>query len=103
MAGPGILLAALAIAGSFLAFLPTAYRGVSELGAIAGFGMLVAASLSLSLLPALLRLTAPRTEVAEIGWRGLIPLEARAGPAGAGDHRRAWPGWRWRRPRCCRC
>ncbi|MBL6457526.1 MMPL family transporter [Belnapia sp. T6] len=74
-AGPGIVLAALAIAGGFLAFLPTDYRGVSELGAIAGFGMLVAASLSLSLLPALLRLAHPPGEAAEPGWAGLAGLE----------------------------
>ncbi|MBL6078046.1 MMPL family transporter [Belnapia sp. T18] len=74
-AGPGILLAALAIAGGFLAFLPTDYRGVSELGAIAGVGMLVAAFLSLTLLPALLRLLAPPGEPGEIGWAALAPLE----------------------------
>ncbi|WP_144404422.1 MMPL family transporter [Belnapia sp. F-4-1] len=74
-AGPGILLAALAIAGGFLAFLPTDYRGVSELGAIAGVGMLVAAVLSLTLLPALLRLLAPPGEPGEIGWAALAPLE----------------------------
>jgi hopanoid biosynthesis associated RND transporter like protein HpnN len=74
-AGPGIVLAALAIAGGFLAFLPTAYRGVSDLGVIAGFGMLVAAFLSLTLLPALLRLTAPRAEAAEVGYPGLAPLD----------------------------
>ena len=76
VAGPGIALAALAIAGAFLAFLPTEYRGVSELGAIAGFGMLVAALLSLTLLPALLRLTSPPAEAAEVGWARLAPLEA---------------------------
>jgi hypothetical protein len=75
VAGPGILLAALAIAGGFLAFLPTDYRGVSELGAIAGVGMLVAALLSLTLLPALLRLLSPPGEAAEIGWAALAPLE----------------------------
>ncbi len=75
VAGPGILLAALAIAGGFLAFLPTDYRGVSELGAIAGVGMLIAALLSLTLLPALLRLLSPPGEAAEIGWTALAPLE----------------------------
>jgi hypothetical protein len=75
VAGPGILLAAMAIAGGFLAFLPTDYRGVSELGAIAGFGMLVAAFLSLTLLPALLRLLSPPGEPEEIGWAALAPLE----------------------------
>ncbi|MDB5372220.1 MAG: hopanoid biosynthesis-associated transporter HpnN [Belnapia sp.] len=75
VAGPGIVLAALAVAGAFLAFLPTEYRGVSELGAIAGFGMLIAAFLSLSVLPALLQLAAPQAEAAEVGWASLAPLE----------------------------
>src|SRR5215470_6610740 len=35
-------LAAAAVAAGFLSFLPTDYRGVSELGAIAGVGMLIA-------------------------------------------------------------
>lgn len=89
-AGPGIVLAALAIAGGFLAFLPTGYRGVSDLGVIAGFGMVVAALLSLTLLPALLRLTAPRGEAAEVGYPALAPLDhwlarrARAVTAGCG-------------------
>ncbi|SDB64388.1 MMPL family transporter [Belnapia rosea] len=74
-AGPGILLAALAIAGGFLAFLPTDYRGVSELGAIAGFGMLMAAFLSLTLLPALVWLLSPPGEAEEVGWPALAPVE----------------------------
>ena len=52
--GSGLALAAAAIAAGFFAFLPTAYRGVSELGFVAGIGMAVALVLSLTLLPALL-------------------------------------------------
>jgi len=74
-AGPGILLASLAVAGAFFAFLPTAYRGVSELGAIAGMGMLVAALLSLTLLPALLHLIGPAGEPSGVEFRALAPLE----------------------------
>jgi hopanoid biosynthesis associated RND transporter like protein HpnN len=77
VAGPGILLAAAAIAGGFLAFLPTAYRGVSELGAIAGFGMLAAGLLSLTVLPALIIWTEPPGEAAELGWPVLARLEDR--------------------------
>lgn len=76
VAGPGVLLAAAAIAAGFLAFLPTDYRGVSELGAIAGFGMVVAALLSLTVLPALACLTDPPAEAEEIGWPALGALEA---------------------------
>lgn len=55
-AGAGLALAAIATAIGFLAFLPTAYRGVSELGLIAGLGMLIALLLTLTLLPALMLL-----------------------------------------------
>ena len=41
-AGNQLALAAVATAAGFLAFLPTSYRGLSELGLIAGCGMLVA-------------------------------------------------------------
>src|SRR5262249_40395816 len=51
--GGPIMLAAAATASGFFAFLPTAFRGVAELGLIAGVGMLIAAALTLTLLPAL--------------------------------------------------
>ncbi|MEO8936668.1 MAG: MMPL family transporter [Burkholderiaceae bacterium] len=54
--GASLLLAAVAIAAGFFAFEPTDYRGVSELGVIAGIGMLIAFVSSVTLLPALLRL-----------------------------------------------
>lgn len=54
--GGPLLLAAVTTAIGFLAFSPTAYRGVSELGLIAGVGMLIALVLNLSLLPAFFRL-----------------------------------------------
>ena len=40
--GAPLTLAAAAVAAGFLSFLPTDYRGVSELGQIAGVGMLIA-------------------------------------------------------------
>ena len=43
-AGAPLTLAAAATAAGFLSFLPTAYRGVSELGQIAGIGMIIAFS-----------------------------------------------------------
>ncbi len=58
--GRPLALAAFAIAAGFLAFAPTAYIGVSQLGIIAGVGMLVALALNLTLLPALLVLLAPQ-------------------------------------------
>lgn len=52
--GGAIMLCALTTALGFLAFVPTAYQGVSQLGIIAAGGMLVAAALTMTLLPALL-------------------------------------------------
>ena len=54
-----LALAAAATAAGFYAFLPTDYRGVSELGLIAGTGMIVAFVTSITLLPALLVLLKP--------------------------------------------
>lgn len=73
--GASLALAALAIAVGFFAFLPTSFLGVSELGVIAGMGMVVAFLLSITLLPALVVLLRPRGEQAEVGWPALAPLE----------------------------
>lgn len=54
--GRPLTLAATAIAAGFFAFGPTAYYGVSQLGVVAGLGMFIALALSLTLLPALIRL-----------------------------------------------
>ena len=55
--GKSLTLAAAAIGAGFLAFTPTAYYGVSQLGVIAGFGLFVALALNLTLLPALIAIT----------------------------------------------
>jgi uncharacterized protein len=57
--GKSLTLAAAAIGVGFLAFTPTAYYGVSQLGVIAGLGMFTALALNLSLLPALIAITRP--------------------------------------------
>jgi len=57
--GKSLTLAATAIGVGFLAFAPTAYYGVSQLGAIAGLGLFAALALNLTLLPALIALTRP--------------------------------------------
>ncbi len=72
--GPSLALAAVGIALGFLAFLPTNYTGVSQLGAIAGLGMLVALALNLTLLPAVIRLAAPAERAGETD----LPWLARA-------------------------
>ncbi|ANK82914.1 MAG: hypothetical protein TEF_20485 [Rhizobiales bacterium NRL2] len=54
--GASLVLSALAAAIGFLSFLPTPYRGLAELGVIAGGSMVIAVALNLTLLPALLTL-----------------------------------------------
>jgi len=55
--GRSLTLAAAAIGAGFLAFAPTAYYGVAQLGVIAGLGMFTALALNLTLLPTLIGLT----------------------------------------------
>ena len=73
--GGSLALAAAAIALAFFAFLPTQYVGVSELGVIAGCGMIVAFVLAVSFLPALVTLLKPAGETAEVGIAALGPLD----------------------------
>lgn len=54
--GGALTLCAVAAAISFFSFLPTAYRGLAELGVIAGAGMFIALFSNLTVLPALLAL-----------------------------------------------
>jgi uncharacterized protein len=68
-------LAAMATAAGFLSFLPTDYKGVSELGEIAGVGMLVAFVSSITVLPALLNLLNPPGEKEPVGYAFLAPLD----------------------------
>ena len=86
LTGRPLLLCALSSALAFFAFFPTAYRGLSELGLIAGAGMFIALFLNLTLLPALLRIMPVPAGAAHLG-----PV-ARAGAAlqrRAGRHARA--------------
>ncbi|TAN55317.1 MAG: hypothetical protein EPN20_20460, partial [Magnetospirillum sp.] len=68
MAAP-LSLAAIATAVGFLSFLPTAYTGVSQLGLIAGGGMLIALVVDFTVLPALLALLRPPPEREEVGLK----------------------------------
>ncbi len=70
-------IAGLTIAMGFFAFLPTAYRGVSELGLIAGGGMIIALLASLTLLPALLSLLPARGRPEPAGFRWAAPIDRR--------------------------
>ncbi len=66
--GRALALSAAAAAAAFFAFVPTDYRGVAELGMLAGVGVLIAFVLSLTFLPAVLALR-PR-------WRQRVPSPA---------------------------
>jgi uncharacterized protein len=68
-------LAAMATAAGFLCFLPTDYKGISELGKIAGAGMLVAFLTSITVLPALLTLLNPPGEKEPVGYAFLAPVD----------------------------
>ncbi len=74
MAAP-LLLAAASIATAFFSFLPTAYRGLSELGLIAGIGIVIALLTTLTLLPALLTVLQPPPEQKPIGFAALAALD----------------------------
>jgi uncharacterized protein len=69
--GPPLTLAALAAAAGFLSFVPTSYRGVAELGLIAGVGMIVAYVAALTLLPSLLSLFKAPPEPRPMGYNAL--------------------------------
>jgi hopanoid biosynthesis associated RND transporter like protein HpnN len=73
--GGPLLLAAASTAAGFYSFLPTSYRGISELGLIAGTGMIVAFLTSIMLLPALIAAMRPPGEPEEIGFKSLAPVD----------------------------
>ncbi|MGY8665178.1 MMPL family transporter [Bradyrhizobium sp. UFLA05-109] len=68
-------LAAMATAAGFLCFIPTDYKGIAELGQIAGVGMLVAFISSITVLPALLKLLNPPGEKEPVGYAFLAPVD----------------------------
>jgi uncharacterized protein len=73
--GGPLLLAAASIAAGLFSFLPTAYRGLSELGLIAGIGMIIALATTLTLLPALLTVLRPPPEQNPIGYAALASVD----------------------------
>src|SRR5262250_1735143 len=73
--GAPLTLAAAATAAGFLSFLPTDYKGLSELGLLAGLGMIIAFLTSITLLPALLTVLRPPGEPKEMGFKQLAPVD----------------------------
>jgi hopanoid biosynthesis associated RND transporter like protein HpnN len=76
LSGGQILVAALATAAGFLAFSPTSFAGVAQLGLIAGVGMLIAFVCTLTTLPALIALFRPVQEAEEVGFAWARPIDA---------------------------
>ncbi|HEX5453666.1 MAG TPA: MMPL family transporter [Stellaceae bacterium] len=74
-AGGPLALAAAATAIGFASFVPTSYRGLSELGEIAGLGMIVAFLVSITLLPALLTVLRPPPEPRPMRFAALAPVD----------------------------
>ena len=81
-------LAAMATAAGFMSFLPTDYKGVSELGEIAGAGMVVAFLSSITVLPALIKLLNPAGEKEPLGYSFLAPVDRFLEDHRVGDRRR---------------
>lgn len=75
--GPEVMVAAAATACGFLAFVPTDFAGVAELGLIAGVGMVIAFLCTLIFLPAAIALFQPRPEQATVGFAWGDAAEAR--------------------------
>jgi hopanoid biosynthesis associated RND transporter like protein HpnN len=73
--GVQILVASAATSAGFLAFVPTSFRGVAELGLIAGVGMLIAFACTLTFLPAAITLLNPPGEKALVGFAWAKPLD----------------------------
>jgi uncharacterized protein len=64
-----LLMAGVATALGFFAFLPTDYKGVADLGIIAGGGIFIAYLLTVTLLPALITLMPPGPEARPAGFQ----------------------------------
>ncbi len=77
--GRQVLVAGCAAAAGFLAFVPTSFRGVAELGLIAGAGMLIALVCTLTFLPAMLALCRPVADGREVGIAALAPVDRAIG------------------------
>lgn len=70
--GHSLFLCAITTAIGFYAFMPTAYRGVAELGLIAGTGMLISLVVTLTLAPALQRYFPTRPAAVSTGAESFL-------------------------------
>jgi hopanoid biosynthesis associated RND transporter like protein HpnN len=73
--GRPLTLAAISLLAGFFSFLPTDFRGVAELGLIAGLGMVIAYVASLTLLPALIVVLRPPGEPEPVETASLAAVD----------------------------
>lgn len=74
--GRSLTLAAISLVAGFFCFLPTEFHGVSELGLIAGVGMIIAFIATMTFLPALLVVMKPPAETKPIETASLAAVDA---------------------------
>lgn len=74
--GRSLTLAAISLVAGFFCFLPTEFHGVSELGLIAGVGMIIAFVATMTFLPALLVVIKPPRETKPIETASLAAVDA---------------------------
>ncbi len=73
--GGSLTLAAVSLLAGFFCFLPTDFRGVAELGLIAGFGMIIAYVATLTFLPALIKLLRLKPEESPVETASLATID----------------------------
>ncbi len=73
--GRALTLAAISLVAGFFCFLPTEFYGVSELGLIAGVGMIIAFVCTMTFLPALLVILKPRRETKPVETASLAAVD----------------------------
>ena len=74
---PSISLSALCAALAFLSFVPTSYVGLAEFGIISALGMMVALTITFTLLPALMSVLRPQPSAKALRNLGIGPLIGR--------------------------
>ena len=80
--GPALALCMLTTMIAFLSFSPTAYRGLAELGVISAGGMVVAFTLTLTLLPAMFSLLGISSkEMPKMVFNRLISIDLKINPS----------------------
>ncbi|MFO1167635.1 MAG: MMPL family transporter [Rhodoblastus sp.] len=73
--GYSLSLAAMSLVAGFFCFLPTEFKGVSELGLIAGLGMIVAFVTTIAFMPALMAVIRPGPEIRPVETASLAAVD----------------------------